>query len=158
MEDSGMLYINNQVHLFCLHYIFKARVNDALKQFVQARNSHPISGECNRSPNQLVISQSLEISTLLSQKRIKLRDNMLMTWMMRKNTELRPVDARALDMLDTQESDSGVPTNAVSEIGIPLDVALAVIDPLVNDGEYGLQLYQREVEIISQLIWWFCCS
>ena len=64
-------------------------------------------------------------------------------------------------MLDAQESDSGVPTNAVSEIGIPLDVALtalAVIDPLVNDGEYGLQLYQRVVEIISQLIWWFCCS
>ena len=78
--------------------------------------------------------------------------------MMRKNTELRPVDARALDMLDAQESDSGVPTNAVSEIGIPLSVALAVIDPLVNDGEYGLQLYQRAVEIISQLIWWFCCS
>ena len=56
MEDSGMLDINNQVHLFCLHYIFKARVNDALKQFVQARNSRPISGECNRSPNQLVIT------------------------------------------------------------------------------------------------------
>ena len=60
MEYSGMLDMNNQVHLFCLQYIFKARVNDALKHFVKAWNSHPFSGECNRSPNQLVVTGLLE--------------------------------------------------------------------------------------------------
>ena len=39
------------IHLFCLHYIFRPRINIALQKFQYAWNSHPMSTTSNLSPN-----------------------------------------------------------------------------------------------------------
>ena len=56
MEASGLLDITNDLHLFCLHYIFIPRANNSLAAFKSAWNSHPLSSEGCLSPNQLWIS------------------------------------------------------------------------------------------------------
>ena len=56
MEEQGMLDIENESHLFSLHYIFLPRVNMAISQFAKAWNSHCLSSERNMSPIQLWIS------------------------------------------------------------------------------------------------------
>lgn len=58
MEEMGLLDIDDQVHLFCLHYIFLPRINGSLKQFQDAWNNHPLSSVSQLSPNQLWISGS----------------------------------------------------------------------------------------------------
>ena len=53
-----ILNVDNEVHLFCLHYIYIPRINCALSQFLLAWNNHPLSSVGNLSPIQLWIADS----------------------------------------------------------------------------------------------------
>ncbi|KAL5479147.1 hypothetical protein EMCRGX_G000505 [Ephydatia muelleri] len=56
MEEEGLLDCENEVHLYCLHYVFLSRINKSLEVFKEAWNQHPLSTEGNLSPCQLWIS------------------------------------------------------------------------------------------------------
>ena len=64
MEDEGLLDCDNDIHLFCLHYIFLSRINRSLEGFKAAWNQHPLSSEGNLSPYQLWISGTLTASSM----------------------------------------------------------------------------------------------
>ncbi|CAI7996922.1 hypothetical protein GBAR_LOCUS1994, partial [Geodia barretti] len=53
LEDNNILDVDNEIHLFCLHYVFLPRVNQSLQQFIQMWNNHPLGTERNMSPTQL---------------------------------------------------------------------------------------------------------
>lgn len=53
MEESGLLCPTNDIHLFCLHYIYIPRINMQLQQFIQGWNNHPLRTEGGLSPLQL---------------------------------------------------------------------------------------------------------
>ena len=55
LEEIGELCVNNENHIWALHYTFVPRINHALKSFADGWNSHPLSSEGNRSPEQLWI-------------------------------------------------------------------------------------------------------
>ena len=56
MEDNGIFSIDNESHIFCLHYIYIPRINESLQQFLHAWNNHPMSSEANLTPTQLWIT------------------------------------------------------------------------------------------------------
>ena len=56
MENNYILDVDDEVHMFCLNYIFLPRINTSLKMFAAAWNNHPLSSEGNLSPNQLWIA------------------------------------------------------------------------------------------------------
>ena len=53
LEETEELNINNELHLFCLHYVFIPKMNASLQSFQQAWNSHPMQSERGLSPEQL---------------------------------------------------------------------------------------------------------
>ena len=53
LENIGALNPQNEVDLFCLHYVFIPRINSALVEFQAAWNQHALSSENNLSPLQL---------------------------------------------------------------------------------------------------------
>ena len=53
MEFTGMLDPDDEIHLFCLHYVFIPQINSSLAQFITMWNAHPLRTESNHSPNQL---------------------------------------------------------------------------------------------------------
>lgn len=55
LEDCGVLEINNELHLFALHYVFVPRINEELSEFVNGWCSHGISSARNKTPLQLWI-------------------------------------------------------------------------------------------------------
>ena len=55
MESKNLLDIDNELHMFCLHYIFRSRIDNALQMSMHAWNNHPLSTEGNLSPTQLWI-------------------------------------------------------------------------------------------------------
>jgi len=55
MEETELLDITDDVHLFCLQYVFIPRINRSLRNFFDSWNAHPLSSEGNLSPNQLWI-------------------------------------------------------------------------------------------------------
>lgn len=42
MEVTGILDLDHEVHMFCLHYVYLARINASLEYFVEAWNNHPL--------------------------------------------------------------------------------------------------------------------
>ena len=56
MEDEMILNIENEAHLFCLHYVFLPRINRALNLFAGAWNNHGLSSMQNLTPIQLWIT------------------------------------------------------------------------------------------------------
>ena len=63
LEEAGYLDLNNNVHMFCLHYVFIDRINKHICHFVDGWNDHPIRTAHNQTPNQLSISVLLNVST-----------------------------------------------------------------------------------------------
>ena len=64
LEESDHLDLTDEVHLFCLHYVFKPRINQHLKQFADGWDNHPIRTARNRTPNQLWIRGLMEATQL----------------------------------------------------------------------------------------------
>ncbi len=56
MEDTSVLNPDDDISLFCLHYVFIPRINAALRCFSEGWNDHPLSSERNQTPIQLWIS------------------------------------------------------------------------------------------------------
>ena len=56
LEENELLDVDDQVQLFCVHYIFLPRINHSLKQFLVMWNHHPLGSESNLSPVQLWIT------------------------------------------------------------------------------------------------------
>ena len=53
MESVGILDPNNNVHLFCLHYVFIPRINRQLLYWKNSWIKHPMRSEHNLTPQQL---------------------------------------------------------------------------------------------------------
>lgn len=53
LEEAQELNVNNELHLFCLHYVFIPKINASLQSFQQAWNRHPMQSEHGLSPEQL---------------------------------------------------------------------------------------------------------
>lgn len=53
MEQSGLLDVENTVHLFALQSVFTARINYALNEWMACHNNHPISTEHGCTPNEI---------------------------------------------------------------------------------------------------------
>ena len=53
MEDMGLLNVDDEFHLFCLHYVFLHRINSSLQKFCSAWNNRSLSSEFCLSPLQL---------------------------------------------------------------------------------------------------------
>lgn len=53
MEEDGLLDIANDIHLYCLHYVFLPRLNYHLQTFSEAWDNHPLSSEGNHTPNEM---------------------------------------------------------------------------------------------------------
>ena len=53
MENTGILNVDSELHLFCLHYIYLPRINNSLQEFISTWNHHPLGTMSNMSPTQL---------------------------------------------------------------------------------------------------------
>ena len=53
LEDAGYLDLDNEMHMFLLHFVFLPRLNFALQEFAKAFNLHPMRTEHNWSPDKI---------------------------------------------------------------------------------------------------------
>ena len=50
LEENGYLDISNEIHLFCLHFVFLPRINRHLGLFQEGFDNHPLRTESNMTP------------------------------------------------------------------------------------------------------------
>lgn len=53
MEQSGILKLEDEMHMFLLHYVILPRINFCLTEFKDLYNDHRLSSEHNWTPNQI---------------------------------------------------------------------------------------------------------
>lgn len=66
MEAINILHPLNEIHMFCLHYVFIPRIRKSLSVFCEAWNNHPLSTASNHSPYLLWSTSPVCDSTIAS--------------------------------------------------------------------------------------------
>lgn len=53
LEEEGFIDLSNEIHLFCVQYVFIPRLRSDLQHFTDSWNNHPIRTEANLTPQQM---------------------------------------------------------------------------------------------------------
>ena len=62
LEDTGTLDVNNDIHLFCLHYVYLPRINNHLHVWKEGWIRKPICTENGMTSRQLFISSMMRVA------------------------------------------------------------------------------------------------
>ena len=138
IEVEHELDPDNELHLFALHYVYKPRLNKMLREFSESWNNHGVRTERNRTPLQIWTegfykqgSELIEMTAYdLSQYGIDY-DGPLPTLQTANNVEIPEVHL------------------ALSQECIQ---SLTSMDPLENDGNYGIDVFLRIVTFLEENI------
>ena len=131
MENEGILDSLCDLHLFCLHYIYLPRVRRGVREFRSQWNNHGLSTQGSQTPLQLwhrgVVSHIGSNNTSI--RGVFQIDQHLGT----DNGEPLP----AVESRNNIE----VPENSVHVSNSTMQEIQELIDPLMNDGNHGIQLF-----------------
>ena len=61
LEENGLLSSDDNSDLFCLHYVYEKRINNAIRLFQHGWNNHKLRTEQHRTPMQLFIEGMLTL-------------------------------------------------------------------------------------------------
>jgi len=66
LEQLGVLDPSDEIHVYCLHYVFLPRISQHLEMWQRAWNAHPLRTEQNNSPMQIwsrgiICNQNLQL-------------------------------------------------------------------------------------------------
>ena len=136
MEDEGILDINNEQHLFALHYIYIPRINQALEAFASGWNHHPLSTCHHKTPFQLYTEGMI----LLDHDGIPALDY------------TDPVDIQEygieydLESVDLDMEAIDVPAVTANH---EITTLRGLVDPLQVSSNYGIELYLQTLEYLT---------
>ena len=131
---NGILDPLNELHLFCLHYIYLPRINKSLEEFVDQMNQRPVSTENNMSPLQLWTSGMLQ--NINSQHTALTVDEM-------EQYGVDPDESVTVSDEDYQVH-IDPPTFALTE-----EQRMQLPDPFQNDHNQGQNNYLNSVEVMT---------
>ena len=146
LEENDHLNPVSTTQVFALHYVYKPRINQALKQFVAAWNYHSIRTEHGQTPNQLFTSGSLHLRNA-GLAALDFFENV---------TDTYGVDGSGLgeSIVSDEDDDEGVevPSTNLGLTDEQIAELQSVVDPLSESSEFGVDLYFRALDLIISFI------
>ncbi len=141
LEYHNLLDPLNEAHLAAINYIFKPRINQALRHFKEGWNSHRIRTAHNHSPHQLFVSGALRLrqSGLIA---LDFFDGV---------NELYGVTEEGLSTDDDTFSVE-IPENTFHLEDDHFEELRRQIDPLSQSNNYGIDLYLQTLDFFRLLI------
>ena len=130
LEDEGSLDNLNDIDLYCLHFVFKPRINFALAAFVESWNNHSISTEGNYTPNQLFVQGILQAPESFIQH------------------HTAQIPSCTVHQSPSSRSHVQVPHSAF-EPCVTLCIRLSRVNPLGPSDNFGCDIYLRVTEIVG---------
>ena len=140
LEESQLLQPVDDVHLYCLHYVFMPRISRSLLDFVGQWNNHPLRTEHGRSPRQL-FEFPLMFNEDLAERSFPDTD-----W------SLYGIDDEAPGGSVEEGEGVTVPHSSVVLSADELRQLRIAVDPLSDDGEQGCNLYWQAVRLLNTFI------
>lgn len=131
MENEDILDSLCDLNLFCLHYIYLPRVQRAVREFRSQWNNHGLSTQGSQTPLQLwhrgVVSHIGSNNTAIG-------------GVFQIDEYLETSNRDALPVVDSRNNIE-VPENSINVSNSTMQEIQQLIDPLMNDGNYGIQLF-----------------
>ena len=134
MEDNMLLDPLDELHLFYLHFVFLPRINASLFEFMEQWNHHGLRTSRNQSP--LAIWQS---------NMIPLTDESPLV-----NFDEYGVDYGGPTPDVDTNNNVVVPNSSVEITGEQLTYLSDHVDPLNDDGNYGINNYLSALDIMNE--------
>lgn len=149
MENSDLLDASDDVHLFCLQYVFIPRINRSLTAFQAAWNMHPLSSEGGLSPNQLWISGLSRMSM-----------DEALTDVSKNNVQSRYTTQLVLTILlihflqayDNQVESVDVPDTVVDLSDEGYSYLTSLVSPLDSSSNYGIDVYLTALSYVQSQV------
>ncbi|XP_028415387.1 uncharacterized protein LOC114538407 [Dendronephthya gigantea] len=137
LEENGYLDLSNNIHKFCLHYIFEPRINAHLQRFVESWNNHPLRTAGNKTPNQLWICGLALLSRSSDLAGIELQQELMQDW------SEYGIDCEELNNANEETSPIDLPdvTNPLSDRDF--NELQVQVNPTAHDEAYGIDLYHQ---------------
>ena len=140
LEREGLLDANNEYHLFALHYIYKPRLNQALKEFRDAWNNHPIRTEHNLTPSQLFAAGALRLR----------RSGQVALDFLDRIDDTYGIDEQGYPCSEIEES-VPIPETSLDLTDEELAPLHQTIDPLSSSDNHGIELYEQTLQFIHDV-------
>ena len=137
MENNNVLDVDNEIHLLALEIVYLPRINASLNEFEQQWNYHGVRTVGHQSPMALWYSRNIQ-----NQQDVAIND--LSSYGVEYNGEVPDVET---------ENNVVVPECTIVMSDEQWSIINRVIpDPLVDDGNYGINLYCRVLETLEQIL------
>ena len=145
LEENGYLEIDNELHMFCLYYVFLPRINRHLNLFRNGNDNHPIRTESNMTPCQLWVyglnhlndNHATIEETNYSMYGVDFED---------------PLPSQMYDGETFDEIAIEVPPVASPLNDNQLNLLSSTVNPLASSSSYGLDIYLNTVQIVNDLL------
>ena len=142
MEDSGLLNLNNPIHMFALQLVFLPRISYNLHEYWKAFNNHSIRTEKNWTPNQMWMNGMMDENNPLANGILD-DDPDSLEWYGDDPNGPSPFD----------DTDNNVVVNPVLiENGSNITTrVLERIDPLKSSSQMGVDIFTEALSLINQM-------
>jgi len=136
MEDLMILDSRNETHIYTLHYIYIPRVSKSISEFVQQWNHHNLRTMKNKSP------LALWHTGILASYDCSIFDRDLSSYGIEYDGPSPELQTN---------NNVQVPINLVHLTGVQYQTLQHIANPLDNDGNHGINLYQRVCQFLESL-------
>ena len=138
LEHNNMLDPINEVHLYALKYVYSPRINKALQLFQDSWNNHHIRTERGMTPRQLFTDGALRLRNS-GRVAVDFFDNVPDDY----GIEEEGITASDREGVQIPSSRAHVSDEQLSELQ-------ECVDPLSDSENFGIDLYQQAVQLISR--------
>ena len=139
MEQSGILGIENHVHIFALHLRFLKRINFALTEFQEMYNSHRLSTENGWTPNQIWLNGMMDNANPLSANRV--HDTI-------SDAENYGVDDMGLTSIEQSSNNVVVPELNIEQADLIAEHVHRTINVIAPANDNGISIYLAVLEAV----------
>ena len=143
LEQSGLLDVDNPIHLFTLQYVFLGRINTALTEWMHCFNNHPLQTEHSWSPNQMWLNGMMNSCNPLVNG--DLDDDPEDVTFYGEDTGHSPFE----------ESDNNVEVSPAQISNVTTEVTNHLsnsVNPLEESSCFGVDVYVQALEIVVQTL------
>ena len=140
LEQKGLLDVNNNLHLFILHFVFLPRINFSLKRFMMTFNDHKIRTTGNWSPNQMWINGMMNPENPLSHGERDSDPEDLCVY---------GEDPEGPSPFDNSDSNVVVSPINIDNSALVESIMLEAVDLLEQSGEMGIGIYEKALRQIE---------
>ena len=143
MEDSGILNLENSIHMFTLHHVFLPRISEALHEYLEAFNNHGIRTANNWSPYQMWVNGMMNEANPLAQEELDETPDDL---------DYYGYDPEGPSPFEESENNVVVPPINVAHASEIILQLQQTVDPLALSTEMGMDIYVEALQIVNNII------